>query len=360
MSVPAPANLGVSSPPPVSSPVSSPEEDRGSSKTASPRGHHIAPYAAMAPVGSSSYPPPPSLPSTTSKAPPSVSGSRTTATSPPTTVSNGLGGPALPHGPHGAVPPPGGASIATMSLNPDLPSRDSQLHIAEARAALIASMSNMLDSELQSRASVLHANATVLSRQEQDVARATEALRKENDKLAKVAKDAGRKIKELGNVQNWAEVLERDFLVLEETMRLVRDGGAESDDDGSSGSDYSGSSWSGSESEQEGEGGGIRLRSAAGSRKHSASELRERNRDGGGEKGTTAKMEKGKALVDSGGSTAGGGSTPSIAFPASSAPNLPRSSNATVSLDAAVLESLTEALATDLRVGLTSAKQNAT
>ncbi|KAI0194889.1 hypothetical protein EV127DRAFT_313927, partial [Xylaria flabelliformis] len=113
--------------------------------------------------------------------------------------------------------------------NPNLPSRDSQLHVAEARAALVASMSNMLDSELQSRASVLHANAAVISRQEQDVTRATEALRKENDKLAKVAKDAGRKIKELGNVQNWAEVLERDFLVLEETMRLVR-GGGDSDD----------------------------------------------------------------------------------------------------------------------------------
>ncbi|KAI0428780.1 hypothetical protein F5Y09DRAFT_312217 [Xylaria sp. FL1042] len=251
-----------------------------------------------------------------------------------------------------------------MSLNPDLPSHDTQLHVAEARAALVASMSNMLDSELQSRASLLHANTAALSRQEQDVARATEALRKENDKLAKVAKDAGRKIKELGNVQNWAEVLERDFLVLEETMRLVRDGGAESSDDGSSGSDYSGSYWSGSESEGEGdrERGGAKLGSAEGSRKDSLGELRERNEDGE-EKDATAptKKEKGKELDGSGdSSTVGPGSTPSNTWPANSASNLLNSTNATVSLDAAILESLTEALATDLHIGHTSTKQNTT
>ncbi|OTA55287.1 hypothetical protein K449DRAFT_337760, partial [Hypoxylon sp. EC38] len=111
-----------------------------------------------------------------------------------------------------------------MDLNPNLPSRTTQLHIDEARAAFVASMSNMLDSELQSRASLLHSNAAALSKQEKDVIKGTEALRKENDKLEKLARDTERKIKELGNVQNWAEVLERDFLVLEETMRLVREG----------------------------------------------------------------------------------------------------------------------------------------
>ncbi|OTB04200.1 hypothetical protein M426DRAFT_164902 [Hypoxylon sp. CI-4A] len=133
----------------------------------------------------------------------------------------------------------------TMDLNPTIPSRATQLHINEARAALVASMSNMLDSELQSRAALLHANAAALTRQEKDVAKGTDALRRENDKLEKLARDTERKIKEIGNVQNWAEVLERDFLVLEETMRLVREG---SDDDESC-SECSGSSrssWSGS------------------------------------------------------------------------------------------------------------------
>ncbi|KAK5636574.1 hypothetical protein RRF57_012286 [Xylaria bambusicola] len=352
MSDPAPVNPGVASPPPVPSS----EEERGSSKTSSPLDDHVSSSSAMTPVGGSSCPPPPSLPSSTSKAPPSVSGSRTTATSPPTTVSGGLG-PALHHG---AGQAPGAASIATMSLNPELPSRDSQLHVAEARAALIASMSNMLDSELQSRAAVLHANAAVLTRQEQDVARATEALRKENDKLAKVAKDAGRKIKELGNVQNWAEVLERDFLVLEETMRLVRNGGADSEDGESNCSECSRSASysSRSESERERSGSGTRSGSLAGSRKISVSELGEGN--GVGEEKsppiTSSKKEKGKGLDEEGasstaeeGSTAG--STSSLRDPAA---------NGTVSLDEAILESLTEALATDLRMGSTVTKQGTT
>ena len=60
-----------------------------------------------------------------------------------------------------------------------------------------------------------------------------------------MAGEGQRKVKELGNVQNWAEMLERDFLVLEETLRLVnrRGEGEESDGSGS----WSGSSWSGSE-----------------------------------------------------------------------------------------------------------------
>ena len=62
--------------------------------------------------------------------------------------------------------------------------------------------------------------------------KATEGLRKENAKLAKEADKAARKLKELGNVQNWAEVLERGFLVLEETVRLVK----KEDSDSGSGS----------------------------------------------------------------------------------------------------------------------------
>jgi hypothetical protein len=149
-----------------------------------------------------------------------------------------------------------GPGPAPPALNATLPSPSTQMHIAEARTALVASMSNLLDSELQSRAAVLHANAAQLSRQERDVQRATEGLRKENEKLARAARDAGRKIKETGNVQNWAEVLERDFLVLEETVRLARRGRARGDASRSRGGSRSGSEtgsgssyWSGSEEE---------------------------------------------------------------------------------------------------------------
>ncbi|KAK8078120.1 hypothetical protein PG996_004290 [Apiospora saccharicola] len=137
-------------------------------------------------------------------------------------------------------------------LHAHLPSTTTTLHMTEARDALVATMSNLFDTELQSRASLLHANATQLSRQEADVAKATESLRKENDKLAKVAREAGKRIKETGNVQNWAEVLERDFLVLEETLRLAREGDGESEGGYTS---SSGSCWSGSGSDDGGDAG---------------------------------------------------------------------------------------------------------
>jgi len=64
-------------------------------------------------------------------------------------------------------------------------------------------------------------------------------------------KEGQKKIKELGNVQNWAEVLERDFLVVGEVLRLV-DQGSESSWTGSE------SDWSGEEEGGEEE-GGVRL-----------------------------------------------------------------------------------------------------
>lgn len=119
----------------------------------------------------------------------------------------------------------------------------------QARDALVASLGNVLDTELQSRAGLLHGNQRAIEKQEREVGLALEELRREDERLMKVLNEGSRKVKELGDVQNWAERLERDFLVVEETMRLVNEG------DGSSGS-WSGSgsesgSWSGSESGSE-------------------------------------------------------------------------------------------------------------
>ncbi|WQF82002.1 hypothetical protein CDEST_07016 [Colletotrichum destructivum] len=139
-------------------------------------------------------------------------------------------------------------SASPPPLHQTLPSEDQERNISEARAAVVASIGNMLDGELQTRARMLHSNAAALDKQERDVVRATDALRKENDKLARFAGDAARRVKELGNVQNWAEVLERDFLVLEETFRLVREGSCGSECESCGSGSWSGSvSWSGSE-----------------------------------------------------------------------------------------------------------------
>lgn len=109
----------------------------------------------------------------------------------------------------------------------------------------MASIGNTLDNELQTRASLLHANQAAIEKQERDVERALADLRREDDRLLKVLDKGSRQVKELGDVQNWAERLERDFLVLEETMRLVHEGGSGSESGSWTGSESG--SWSGSE-----------------------------------------------------------------------------------------------------------------
>ncbi|EFY88303.1 hypothetical protein MAC_05644 [Metarhizium acridum CQMa 102] len=141
--------------------------------------------------------------------------------SPPTSLSIAPST-AAPTQPHAVT-----AHASPAPLQQTLPSQETQRHVAEARAAVVASMGNLIDSELQSRASILHDNAAALDKQERDVVRATDGLRRETEKLAREADAAARKVKELGNVQNWAEVLERGFLVLEETSS----GGGDDDDD---------------------------------------------------------------------------------------------------------------------------------
>lgn len=141
---------------------------------------------------------------------------------------------ARPQGAAGAASSSASASISAGPLHSTLPSQETQRHVEEARSAVIASIGNMLDSELQTRASILHDNAAALDKQEMDVLRATEGLRRERERLAREADAAARRVKELGNVQNWAEVLERGFLVLEETVRLAN-GGTDDEDDGDGG-----------------------------------------------------------------------------------------------------------------------------
>ncbi|KAG0646123.1 hypothetical protein D0Z07_8142 [Hyphodiscus hymeniophilus] len=128
------------------------------------------------------------------------------------------------------------ATSTSQSASPTLPhSPETARQIAEARSALEASMNNIgssLDHTLKSRAQNLHANSAALEKQQKELTKETEKMRKETDKLKKVADEGARRVKELGNVQNWAEMIERDFLLLGETMRLVRKGDGESGWDG--------------------------------------------------------------------------------------------------------------------------------
>lgn len=161
----------------------------------------------------------------------------------------------IPHPAHTQHrPPPPSSSAAAVGRAPASPTNPSHLpteaeqeQIAQARTALVASIGNTLDHELQTRASLLHSNQAAIEKQERDVEKALADLRREDDKLLKVLNNGSRQVKELGDVQNWAERLERDFLVLEETMRLVHEGSGASGSESGSWTGSESGSWSGSE-----------------------------------------------------------------------------------------------------------------
>lgn len=90
-----------------------------------------------------------------------------------------------------------------------------------AFTATLTSVSQNLDSELIERTKILHSNASALGKQTEDVRQATADLGRRNDELEKVVDEGWAGLKEIGDVQNWAELIERDLLVLEETLRLV-------------------------------------------------------------------------------------------------------------------------------------------
>lgn len=97
----------------------------------------------------------------------------------------------------------------------------------EARAAVVASLESAgssYDAQYQRRAADLHSNAAAIEKQENQLKKQTAALAKESAKWQKEVDKATRGVNEIGHVQNWAEMMERDLLVLEETLRLAEGG----------------------------------------------------------------------------------------------------------------------------------------
>ncbi|KAH7399136.1 hypothetical protein DE146DRAFT_613059 [Phaeosphaeria sp. MPI-PUGE-AT-0046c] len=103
-------------------------------------------------------------------------------------------------------------------------SADAARRTAEARAAVTASLASVgasVDNELRTRTADLHANAEAISKQEKELAKQTAALAQESAKWQKLLDGGTKKLNEVGDIQNWAEMIERDLLVLEETVRLI-------------------------------------------------------------------------------------------------------------------------------------------
>nr|OQO10345.1 hypothetical protein B0A51_17616 [Rachicladosporium sp. CCFEE 5018] len=118
--------------------------------------------------------------------------------------------------------------FSTAAASPSLPiTEESSRAQVEARTAVLASLNSAGSSyshDLQTRARDLHANSAAISAQETELTRNTAALHKETAKLSKEVDGTMKGMRELGDLQNWAEMLERDFMVLEETVRLAERG----------------------------------------------------------------------------------------------------------------------------------------
>lgn len=119
-------------------------------------------------------------------------------------------------------------SASALPIHPT-PVAPSPQQIDEARTAFTASLlsagTSTVQSDLQARAGDLHANAAAIDKQEQELLKETKNLGNESDKWQKLVDDGARGVKETGDVQNWAEMLERDLCVLEDTMAMTEEGG---------------------------------------------------------------------------------------------------------------------------------------
>ncbi|CAG7945288.1 unnamed protein product [Penicillium nalgiovense] len=105
----------------------------------------------------------------------------------------------------------------------------------EALAAFTATLHSVgtnLEAPLRDRAANIQSNAAVLERQEAELAGNTQRLARQNQQWVGFADETRDGLKEIGDVQNWAEMIERDLLALEDMMDVVERGhGSENGDE---------------------------------------------------------------------------------------------------------------------------------
>jgi hypothetical protein len=95
---------------------------------------------------------------------------------------------------------------------------------SETLKSSLTALTSSLALPLQTRIAHIHGAQASLESQEVQLAAQTAALARENAKWEAFLNKTNDGLKEVGDVGNWAEMLERDMAVLEETLRLVDEG----------------------------------------------------------------------------------------------------------------------------------------
>lgn len=114
-----------------------------------------------------------------------------------------------------------------MTSNPPTPESHQKQEALAAFTATLHSVGTNLEAPLRDRAATITANEAALQRQEAELAEHTARLARQNAQWAGWADETREGLKEIGDVQNWAEMIERDLLVLEEMMDGVEKGEVE-------------------------------------------------------------------------------------------------------------------------------------
>lgn len=115
----------------------------------------------------------------------------------------------------------------SIAIPPVISEQEAVKRTAEARTAFLASLQSVgstADAGLQGRATDINSNSAAIAKQEQQLKDSTAALAKETAKYQKLTDETRTKLKEIGDVQNFAEVIEREMMVLEETLRIIENG----------------------------------------------------------------------------------------------------------------------------------------
>ncbi|KAJ5923686.1 GCN5-like 1 [Penicillium verhagenii] len=124
--------------------------------------------------------------------------------------------------PPASTSPPTDPDLNTLDLDPE----QRQKEALAAFTATLHSVGTNLEAPLRERAAIINSNTLALERQEAELAENSAALGRQNDGWERIADETRVGLKEIGDVQNWAEMIERDLLALESMMDEVEGGGA--------------------------------------------------------------------------------------------------------------------------------------
>ncbi|KAJ5773389.1 hypothetical protein N7457_008285 [Penicillium paradoxum] len=112
----------------------------------------------------------------------------------------------------------------TGPANTDTTADQQQKEALAAFTATLHSVGANLEAPLRDRAANIQSNAVALERQEAELAENTQRLARQNQQWIGFADETREGLKEIGHVQNWAEMIERDLLALEDMMDEVERG----------------------------------------------------------------------------------------------------------------------------------------